>query len=378
MNFELDQDQQMLADSVRRYLAEQYDFEARRKIIASDEGYSAQAWQDFADTGLFGLAFTPEQGGFGGTAVGLMSVMEAFGEALVVEPLLPTILASRLVANHGTAEQQAAVIAPTIAGDLKMALAHTEATARFNVSHVQTRAERNGDGWRLSGGKQVVYGGPMADKFLISARTAGDTNATQGISLFLVDASAPGLSATSYRTLDNQRASDLKFDGLELGAHALVGAEGGAYEAIQETIDFALAMLCSEAVGAVRSANADTLEYIKTRKQFGQTLGSFQALQHRMVDMFITHEQLSSMQYLVCSRLDSLQDATERSRVASAAKIKTADSCRQISQESVQLHGGMGMTEELKVSHTFRRLTIIAQQFGDADYHLQRFATLGG
>ncbi len=376
MNFELDQDQQMLADSLRRFLAEQYDFESRRKIIASAEGYSQDIWAAFAETGLLGLPFSEADGGFGGTAVGLMSVMETLGEALVVEPFLPTVLAARLVARTGNEQQRAAVIAPVIAGSLKMALAHSEAAARYNPAHVATRAERQGNGWRLSGGKQVVYGGPMADKIVISARTSGDTASATGISLFLVDAKAAGLKTTSYRTLDNQRASDLQFDALELGADALLGKEGQALEALQEAFDFGNAMLCAEAAGAIKSANDDTLEYIKTRKQFGQPIGGFQALQHRMVDMFVTQEQLRSMQYLVCSRLDSTQNADERSRIASAAKIKTADSCRHISQESVQLHGGMGMTEELKVSHTFRRLTIIGQQFGDADYHLQRFAEL--
>lgn len=376
MNFELDQDQQMLADSVRRYLADNYDFESRKKIIASPEGFNERTWAAFAETGLLGLAFSEEHGGFGGTAVGLMSVMEAMGEFLVVEPFLPTVMASRLVAKLGSAEQRDAVIPGVIDGSTKMALAHSEGPARFNIAYVGARAERNGPGWTLSGAKQVVYGGSVADRFVISARTSGDTFDSDGISLFLVDANAPGLKRTAYRTLDNQRAVDLAFDGLELGADALLGTEGEGFAALEETIDFGIAMLCAEAAGAVRSANDDTLEYIKTRKQFGQPIGSFQALQHRMVDMFVTQEQLKSMQYLVCSRVDTATDPRERSRIASAAKIKTADSCRHISQESVQLHGGMGMTEELKVSHTFRRLTIIAQQLGDADYHLQRFAQL--
>jgi len=376
MNFELDQDQQMLADSVRRYLADNYDFESRKKIIASPEGFNEQTWAAFAETGLLGLAFSEEHGGFGGTAVGMMSVMEALGEFLVVEPFLPTVMASRLVAKLGSAEQRDAVIPGVIDGQTKMALAHSEGPARFNIAYVGARAERTGAGWTLSGAKQVVCGGSVADRFVISARTSGNTTGTDGISLFLVDANAPGLKRTAYRTLDNQRAADLVFDRLELDADALLGTEGGGFAVLEETIDFGIAMLCAEAAGAVRSANDDTLEYIKTRKQFGQPIGSFQALQHRMVDMFVTQEQLKSMQYLVCSRIDTAPTPRERSRVASAAKIKTADSCRHISQESVQLHGGMGMTEELKVSHTFRRLTIISQQLGDADYHLQRFAQL--
>lgn len=377
MNFELEQDQQMLADSVRRLLEDRYDFESRRKIVDSATGYSEDIWLAFAETGLLGLPFTEEQGGFGGSAVGLMSIMEALGEALVVEPFLPTVLASRLVARSGSQAQRDAVVAPVIAGQLKMALAHSETNARYNVAHVSTRAEQAGGGWKLSGAKQVVYGGPMADRLVISARTSGDTADADGISLFLVDAKAPGLRFVNYRTFDNQRACDLTFDGLELPQDALLGAAGQALEAVQETFDFANTLLCAEAVGAIRSANNDTLEYLKTRKQFGQAIGSFQALQHRMVDMYIAQEQLTSMQYLVCSRFDSIREPGERGRIVSAAKIKTADSCRHISQESVQLHGGMGMTEELKISHTFRRLTVIGQQYGDADHHLQRFADLG-
>jgi alkylation response protein AidB-like acyl-CoA dehydrogenase len=225
-------------------------------------------------------------------------------------------------------------------------------------------------------GKRVVLGAPQADLLVVSARSSGSPDDTHGISLFIVAANARGVTTTPYRNIDNQRAADVKLDGVQLRADALVGAEGGALAAIEEAVDFATALQCAEAVGAMQFANDTTLEYLKTRKQFGAPIGTFQVLQHRMVEMFVTVEQARSMTYLVCSRVDSATDATERARIVSAAKIKIADACRQISQESVQLHGGMGMTEEMKVSHTFRRLTMIAQQFGDADHHLDRFATL--
>ncbi|GAA5234969.1 pimeloyl-CoA dehydrogenase small subunit [Verticiella sediminum] len=376
MNFELDQDQQMLADSLRRFLADHYDFESRKRIIASDAGYSPEVWAGFAETGLLGLPLPEEVGGFGGGAVALMSVMEALGEYLVVEPYLPTVLASRLIAQRGSGAQHEAILGPVIAGELKLALAHGEPESRYQAAQVATRAEASGDGWKLSGRKQLVFGAPMADKIVVSARTAGTEGDADGISLFVVDAKAPGLKMTAYRTLDNQRAADIVLNGVSVSSGELLGDAGNALADIEAAFDFANTMLCAEASGAIRSANADTLEYLKTRKQFGAPIGSFQALQHRMVDMFVTQEQMRSMQYLVCSRLDTLDDAQERARIASGAKIKTADACRQISQEAVQLHGGMGMTEELKVSHTFRRLTLIGQQFGDADYHLERYARL--
>jgi alkylation response protein AidB-like acyl-CoA dehydrogenase len=211
---------------------------------------------------------------------------------------------------------------------------------------------------------------------VVSARTAGATTEATGISLFAVPAGAKGVSMTPYRTIDNQRAGDVRLENVQVRADALIGAEAGALPAIEEALDFASTLLCAEAVGAMQFANETTLEYLKTRKQFGAPIGSFQALQHRMVEMYVTLEQARSMTYLACSKVDSGVAARERSRVISAARIKVADACRQISQESIQLHGGMGMTEEMKVSHTFRRLTMIAQQFGDVDAHLDRFAAL--
>jgi pimeloyl-CoA dehydrogenase small subunit len=377
MNFDQTEEQQLLADSIRKFLAKDYDFERRKKIVASAEGYSEPVWATFAEMGLTALPFSTDQGGFGGGAVDMMGVMEAMGEGLVVEPYLATVgLAGQLIARAGSAAQKKAILPPVLEGKLKLAFAQTERGARYDLAHVATTARKAGNGWQLDGEKCVVLGAPCAEKLVVSARTSGTPADGKGISLFLVDREAPGVVLKSYRTLDEQRAADVELKGVKVGADALVGAEGGALPLIEEVMDFATALICSEAVGAMKSANDATLEYLKTRKQFGVTIGTFQALQHRMVDMYVSAEQARSMACLAASKADTAESAAERKRAISAAKVRVAEACRQVAQESVQLHGGMGMTEELKVSHTFRRLIMIAQQFGDAEHHLERFSAL--
>jgi alkylation response protein AidB-like acyl-CoA dehydrogenase len=376
MNFDYSEEQQLLTASVRRFVEKQYDFDTRKKIIASAEGYSSRVLAGLADIGLLGLPLPVDAGGFGGGAVDLLSVMEAFGEALVVEPYLSTVIGARFVARAGTAAQKQALLPPIVAGQLKMTFAQTENGARYNLAHIATRARKDGSDYVLDGDKRVVLHAPCADRIIVSARTAGGDADTAGISLFVVDALAPGLVQNSYRTIDSMPAADITLRGVHVGADALLGGEGEALPLIEEVTDFALALLCAEAVGAIKYANDATLEYLKTRKQFGVPIGAFQALQHRMVDMVISGEQARSMASLACAKVDSERNPGDRQRVVSAAKIKIADACRHVAQESVQLHGGMGMTDEMKVSHTFRRLTMIAQQFGDADHHLERFARL--
>ena len=377
MHFDYNEEQQLLADSIRRFIAKDYDFETRKKIVASAEGASDEVWQTFAEMGLLGIPFAPEQGGFGGGAIDLMSAMEAIGEALVVEPFLATVgLAGQLVARGGSDAQKKAILPAIVEGRLKMAFAHTENGARYDLTHVAATAKKAGKIWLLDGEKRVVLGAPLADKLVVSARTSGKTADAKGISLFLVDRMAAGVSLRPYATLDEMRAADVALKGVEVGADALLGKQGEGGALIEEVVDFATALLCAEAVGAMKQANDATLEYLKTRKQFGVPIGTFQALQHRMVDMVIDAEQARSMAYLACAKVDAEADPAERKRLLSAAKIKIADACRHVSQEAIQLHGGMGMTEELKVSHAFRRLTVIAQQFGDAEHHLERFAAL--
>jgi alkylation response protein AidB-like acyl-CoA dehydrogenase len=366
MNFDYNEEQQLLADSVRRFIQKDYEFEGRRKVVASAEGFSESVWGTIAEMGLTGIPFSPDYGGFGGGAIDLLSVMEAFGEGLVVEPFLATLMGAQCVARAGSDAQKKAILPQVVAGRLKMAFAFSEKGARYDLAHVKATAKKSGPGWALDGDKRVVLGAPAAGKLVVSAM------APAGLSLFLVD--AKDVKMQPYRTLDEMRAADVV---LANTPGELLGAEGKALPVIEEAVDFATALVCAEAVGAMKYSCDATLEYLKTRKQFGVPIGTFQALQHRMVDMVVAYEQAKSMAFLACSQADSAPSAKERSRAISAAKIKIADNARLISQEAIQLHGGMGMSEELKVSHSFRRLTMIAQQFGDADHHLERFAGSG-
>lgn len=365
MNFDYNEEQQLLADSVRRFLARDYGFEKRKSIVAGAQGWSRETWATLAQMGVTGLPLPAEHGGFGGGAVDLMGVMEAFGEALLLEPFVATVLAARLVARAGSEAQKKAILPPVVQGELRLAFAHTERGARYRLAHVKAEARASGGGWTLWGEKHAVAGAPMAEKLVVSARTPS------GIGLFLVEAKDAKLEP--QRMLDGTRAADVGLAGTRAEP---LGAGGEALAAIGEAVDFATALVCAEAVGAMKFACDTTLEYLKTRRQFGVPIGTFQALQHRMVDMYVACEQARSITCLACSKADHSSDENDRSRCISAAKIKISDSARLISQESVQLHGGMGMTEELKVSHTFRRLTLIAQQFGDAEHHLARFAAL--
>ena len=328
MNFDYNEEQQLLADSVRRYLQKDYDFEARKKILATPQGWSERVWATFAEMGLTGLPLSPDYGGFGGGAIDLMSVMEAFGEALVVEPYLPTVLASLLISQSGDEKQKKAILPQVAEGKMRLALAI---------------------------GERGVIGAPMADKVVLV--TGNQVRVGEATVL------------KASRTVDDLAAADIRVEGGE----RLEGASGAV---LDEVLDMGAALSCAEAVGAMKFACDTTLEYLKTRKQFGVPIGAFQALQHRMVDMFIAYEQAKSMACLACSKIDSHQNAADRARAVSAANIRIADSARHISQESVQLHGGMGMSEELKVSHTFRRHTVLMRRFGDADHHLARFASL--
>jgi alkylation response protein AidB-like acyl-CoA dehydrogenase len=374
MNFELNQEQQLLADTLKRFAANDYTFEARTRIVASPAGWSDKVWTSLAEMGLLGLPFPAEHDGFGGTAVDVMIVMETIGEALIVEPYLVTVgLGGQLVLRGGSPAQRQRLLPAIAQGECRMAFAHVEPGARYDLAQVGLRARRQGDGFVLDGDKRVVLHGAAADVLVVSARTAGEGTDPNGVSLFLVDRTAAGVTVKEYRTIDELRAADITLSGVAVPREALLGLEGAGLPLIEEVVDYATALLCAEAVGAIRYANDTTLEYLKTRRQFGVPIGTFQALQHRMVDMVISYEQARSMACLACVKVDTARPA-ERRRVVSAAKVKVADACRHVSQESVQLHGGMGMSEELKVSHTFRRLTMIAQTFGDAEHHLERFA----
>jgi alkylation response protein AidB-like acyl-CoA dehydrogenase len=374
MNFEYSDEQRLLSETLRKFLSTGYSFDARSKIVASPSGVSEDVWAALAEMGILGVPFDAVYGGFGGSTIDMLIVFEALGEALIVEPYLATVgLGGRFVARGGSAEQQSRILPALIQGKLKMALAQTEVGARWDLQHVSARATKSGDGWVLVGDKRAVLHGGCADLLVVSARTSGAPDDARGISLFLVERNAPGVAVTDYRVLDNTRVADVRLSGVRVGREALLGVEGEGFGLTDEVVDYATTLLCAEAVGAIKYAHDATLEYLKTRRQFGVPIGSFQALQHRMVDILISYEQARSIACLACVKIDTA-DAAERRRVVSATKIKIADAARHVSQEAVQLHGGMGMTEELKISHTFRRLTMIAQAFGDADHHLARFA----
>ncbi len=375
MDFDYSEEQRLLSETLRKFLNTGYGFDQREKIVKSAPGYSEDVFAALAEMGILGVPFDADLGGFGGTTVDMMVAMEALGEALVVEPYLATLLGGRFVATAGTDAQKKRILPALIQGKLKMAFAHLPRGGRYDLRQVGASARAAGDGWVLDGDTRMVLHGGAADLLVVAARTAGADGDERGLSLFLVERTAPGVSVTESRTLDNFRLADITFSGVPVTRDALLGAAGEGWAVADAVVDWATALVCAEAVGAIKYAHDATLEYLKTRRQFGVPIGTFQALQHRMVDILISYEQAKSITCLACVKVDSAEPA-ERRRIVSAAKIKIADACRHVSQEAVQLHGGMGMTEELKISHTFRRLTTIAQAFGDADHHLERFAGL--
>jgi len=376
MNFNYNEEQLALQDTLRRFIAKDYGFEQRRALAKSADGFSRDHWRQFADLGILALPFPEDFGGLNGSAVDTMLVMEMLGRGLVLEPYLATvILSGGLIRDNGTQAQKEALLPAIAAGELLMALAHHEAGGRYELNHVVTTATPDGSGYVLSGAKAVVIGGGAAGKLIVSARTGGASSAADGISLFLVDGNAAGLTLRSYATQDGARAAEVKLASVHVAGDALIGAKGAALPLIERALDYAIAALCAEAVGAMAALNEVTLEYLKTRKQFGQPIGRFQALQHRMVDMVVATEQARSMATLAAVKADSA-DAAERRHAISAAKAYVGQSARSVGQAAVQLHGGMGVVDELNVSHYFKRLTMINATFGDADHHLGLFSDM--
>ncbi len=378
MDFDLTEEQSLLRDSVTRLLADAYDFDARKAITASPEGRSPAVWAQFAEMGLLGLPFTEDDGGFGGGPVETMIVMEAFGAALVVEPYLATVvLGGGILRAAGSAAQKAALIPGIVAGEQLLAFAQTERQARYDLCDIATTARRSGDGWILDGAKGVVLHGGSADTLVVSARTAGGQRDSGGIGLFLVPADAPGVERRGYPTQDSMRAAEIGLTGVRVGPDAVLGDPEGGLAVIARVVDEAMAALCAEAVGAMAQSQALTLEYIKTRQQFGTAIGQFQALQHRAADMFVALEQARSMA-MFATMMAHEPDANARSSAAAAAKVQIGRSGRFVGQQAVQLHGGVGMTMEYRIGHYFKRLAMIDTLFGDADHHLARLATAGG
>ena len=374
MDFNLTEEQTAIQDSLKRYLTKDYGFEQRRALTKTPLGHSAEAWATYAELGILALPFPESAGGLGGNAIDTMLIAETLGASLALEPFLSAIVLSGSLINEiGTPAQRDTLLGGITQGTLQVALAHGEAGARYATNHVATTAKKDGAGWSLSGHKAVVLNAPSADKLLVSARTSGSAFDANGVSLFIVDAKAAGVTVRAYATQDSHRAGEVLLKDVKVGADALVGSVNQALPAIEHAIDRGIAALCAEAVGVMAALNAATLEYLKTRKQFGQPIGKFQALQHRMAEMAIATEHARSMALLAAVKVESA-DVSERRRNVSAAKAYIGQSARKVGQEAVQMHGGMGVTDELIVSHFFKRLTVINATFGDADHHLGKFS----
>lgn len=363
MDFNLSDEQKQLSDAVRRFVEKSYDFESRKAGIKSPAGYSDTAWGALAEIGLTALPVPEAQGGFSGTAVDMMVVMQELGRGLVVEPYLATVVGAYALRIAGG---QDAVLEQVAGGEVRLATAFNEPQARYALNDVRVTAK----GGKLNGRKVVVIHGAQADKLIVSARSSGADADENGISLYLVDAKSAGVSIQDYRTIDNLRAADITFQDAQ---GELLGAEGQGWPLLEQVADYAAVLLCAEAVGVMDTLSAATVEYAKTRQQFGVPIARFQALQHRMVEMFIHAEQSRSITLLAAARFDDASPE-ERRRYVSAAKARVGQAARSVGQEAVQIHGGMGVTDELPAAHMFKRLTLINTTFGDVDHHLGRFA----
>jgi len=370
MNFQLTDEQQQLRDTLTRFVQKDYTFEKRKAILKSKAGFSRDVWKQFADMGLLAIGLPEEHGGLGGAAIDTQVVMEALGRGMVVEPYLATVvLSAGLVARIGNAKQKAALLPGVASGEKLLAFAHYEPNARYDLSAVTTTAKKGKDGYVLNGAKAVVLAGGAADQLIVSARTSGKAHDANGLSLFIVDRNAKGVAVRAYPTHDGQQAADVTLKDVAVGADALVGKEGAAFAEIERTVDYGISALCAEAVGVMAALLETTLAYSKTRKQFGVPIGSFQVLQHRMADMLMQTEQARSMCLFAAAKVES-KDAGERRHAVSAAKALVGQTWRFVGQQAVQLHGGIGVTDELAVGHYFKRLTLINATFGDADHHL--------
>ncbi|WP_168794661.1 acyl-CoA dehydrogenase family protein [Paraburkholderia aromaticivorans] len=374
MNFQHTEDRRMLADTLNRFVSEQYGFATRDRIAQSDEGYSSELWSRFAELGIIGALFDEADGGFGGGGFDIAVVFESLGRGLVVEPFLDTLIVGRAIAQSGNDAQKAA-LGELIDGSRIVALAHGEPDSHYELSRVSTRAQRSGAKWQLSGAKAVVQHGEHAALFLVSARTSGDDDSEAGVTLFLVPRDTPGVSVRGYRKIDGGRAAEVTFENVTLSDDALLGTTDAGFVTLEYAIGCGVLALCSEAVGAMDVAKDYTLEYLRTRKQFGVPIGSFQALQHRMADLLLEIEQARSAVINAAAALGA--ERKVRERAVSAAKYSIGRIGALVAEECIQLHGGIGMTWELPLAHYAKRLVMIDHQLGDEDHHLERFIALG-
>ena len=378
MDFDLSEEQRLLKESVDGLLTNSYDFEQRKKYMKEKGGWSKAVWSKLAEQGLLGLPFAEEDGGFGGGGVETMIVMEALGRALVLEPYLATVVIGGGFLRHGaSAEQRAAHVPGIVDGSKTFAFAQLEKNSRYDLHDVATSAKKKGGAYVIDGEKFVVLNGENADTLIVTARTRGERRDRSGVGVFLVPSNAKGVTRKSYPTQDGLHAADISFTGVEVGADAAIGDPENALALIERVVDDARVALCAEAVGLMDESLKTTVEYIKTRKQFGVAIGTFQSLQHRASDMFVALEQARSMSMFATMAID-FDDPKERAKAVAAAKVQIGKSGKFVGQQSIQLHGGIGMTQEAKIGHYFKRLTMIENTFGDTDYQLRRVTEGGG
>lgn len=373
MDFELSSEQTLLKDSVDRFVQDNYEPEMRRKLLSTQLGYSEDNWKLFAEMGWLGLPFPEAYGGYDGTAVETAVLMESFGAGLVLEPFVSTVLlGGKMVQFAGTEDQKTEILGAVVEGQKTLALAYGEPQSKFNLADVMTEAKESGDGYVINGHKSVVYHAASADTILVTCRTSGERFDKGGISVFLVDANAKGLTRKDYRTLDGQRASEVILEGVEVQKSDLLGNAGEAFPHLENVIDLAMCATSSEAVGAMNRVNEITNEYTKTRNQFGKAIGDNQIIQHRLADMLIEEEQSKAMADMSAMRAES--EPEQRPAIASATKARICEAARFVGEQGIQLHGGIGMTDEYVIGHYYKRLMVIEKLFGNADFHLKRFA----
>ena len=380
MDFTFKEEQLQFADALRRWIDKDYGFDVRKRIVHSASGVSDAAWHTLTELGMLALPVPEAQGGFDGTAVDMLVVMQELGRGLVVEPYFATVWGARFLALAGN---QHRLLEDVAKGELKLACALGEKQSRHDLADIKTIAGVNGEGYRIDGTKTVVIHGGQADALIVSARSAGAQRDANGISLFVVPADTPGVTVRDYRTIDGLRAATVQFSHVAVPASALLGKLGGGCEMLDAAADYGTTLLCAEALGAMDALFSATLDYMKTRKQFGTPIGSFQAVQHRMADMYIHLEQARSMAMLAAANVSNVANVAdggveERRRVVSAAKVRIGHAAKFIGQQAIQLHGGMGVTDELPAAHHFKRLTTIELTLGDADHHLERFIAQRG
>ena len=377
MDFDLSEEQRLLKESLDRLIGDRYAFEQRKGYAQSPQGWSRELWGQFAELGLLGLPFEERHGGSAGGPVETMIAMEAFGRALALEPYLATVVLGGGFLRHGGSAEQCADLIPQIAdGSLTVAFANTERQSRYDLYDIETRAVRDGAGWMLDGKKGVVVHGDTADKLVVTARVGGGRRDRDGVAAFIVDGKTAGVSRLGYPTQDGLRAAEITLANVRVGPEGALGEPGKALPLIERVVDEAIAALCAEAVGAMAVMHELTVEYLKTRRQFGREIGSFQILQHRAVDMLIALEQARSMA-MFATMMAAEENAAERRNAVAAAKVQIGRSGKFIGQQAIQLHGGIGMTMEYKVGHYFKRVTMIDTIFGDADHHLRELARRG-